>query len=465
MAAIPPSVLAEYSPKPIFRNKPYAHLDAKRQPEPMQSFIKDPEWVARHGFLPFIHVVLKTRRRKGKHVRPEYKDRHIYYASHLDRYVYQWYAHLTSEAYESYIKANAFDAAPIAYRSIDSKTNIHFAKEAFDFIRKQEDSFVFISDFHKFFDNLDHALLKEKLKTVFGVRELPDDHYRVYKNMTKFRYFDLQDIAKALGTTKELLRHRTRKPDRLLSSAAMRSMKKEFLKSNDNRRSEVIVGIPQGSPISAVYANVYMIDFDKELQNFTLSLNGFYRRYSDDIICAVPFHERARFEAFFAELLTSIRADISPAKTKRFRVVEGKPFTDPSIFVGVDTYNRPGIIDYLGFSYNGACVRLREGTLNKYYQKLTRRLFLLQHISTQKGRIVGRKHLYARSSHLGEANRRNLQELRASDAPISIKKRNFFTYERNAAEIFGDDQIRHQVGGHWRRIHKFIRDINIEVRK
>jgi hypothetical protein len=234
--------------------------------------------------------VLKTKRRKGKHVRPEYKDRHIYYASHLDRYVYQWYARLTSDAYESYTKANAFDAAPIAYRSIESKTNIHFAKEAFDFIRKQEDSFVFISDFQKFFDNLDHALLKEKLKKVFGVRELPDDHYHVYRNMTKFRYFDLSDIAKILGTTKELLRHRTRKPDRLLSSAAMRSMKKEYLKSNDNKRDDGIVGIPQGSPISAVYANVYMIDFDKELLNFALSLNGFYRRYSDDIICAVPFH-------------------------------------------------------------------------------------------------------------------------------------------------------------------------------
>jgi hypothetical protein len=462
MAAIPPPVLADRSLKPIFRNKPYAHLDAKRQPGPMEGFIKDPNWVARHGFLPFIHVVLKTKRRRGKHVRPEFKERHIYYASHLDRYVYQWYAHLTLDAYESYIKANAFDTAPIAYRSIESKTNIHFAKEAFDFIRKQEDSFVFISDFHHFFDSLDHPLLKEKLKKIFGVRELSEDHYRVYKSMTKFCFFDLQDIAIALGTTKEQLRHRTRKPERLLSSAAMRTMKKEYLKSNPNRREDKVVGIPQGSPISAVYANVYMIDFDKELLGFAHSVNGFYRRYSDDIVCVVPFDQRTRFEAFFEGLLNDIRVDISPAKTKRYRIIDGKPFVDSGIFAGVDSYDKPGTINYLGFSYNGTCVRLREGTLNRYYQKLNRRLFLLQHISTQKGRIVGRKQLYARSSHLGEANRRFLQELRMLDAPLSIRKRNFFTYERNAVEIFGDEQIRHQVGGHWRRINKFIRSIKIE---
>ncbi len=257
MAAIPPPVLAEPSKKAIFRNKPYAHLDAKRKPEPMERFVKDPDWVAhRHGFLPFIHVVLKTKRRKGKRVRPEFKERHIYYASHLDRYVYQWYAHLTLESYERYLTTNAFGDAPIAYRSIDSKTNIHFAKEAFDFIRDQEDAFVFITDFHKFFDNFDHRLLKDKLKKVFGVQELPDDHYRVYRSMTKFRFFDLHDIAVKLGTTKELLRHRTRKPDRLLTSAEMRTMKKEGLRSNPNRREAAIVGIPQGSPISAVYANV-----------------------------------------------------------------------------------------------------------------------------------------------------------------------------------------------------------------
>lgn len=459
MAAIPPLVLAESPIRPIFRNKPYAHLDAKRKPEPMERFIKNPSWVARHGFLPFIHVVLKTKRRKGKHILPVFKDRHIFYAGHLDRYIYQWYAHLTSTAYEEYLKVNGFGEAPIAYRSINGKTNIHFAKEAFDFIRKQNDSFVYITDFSKFFDNLDHKLLKEKLKKVFGVHELPNDHYCVYKSMTRFCYFDLEDIAEKLGTKKELLRHRTKKPDRLLTSTDMRDMKKDCLKYNTNLRESQVVGIPQGSPISAVYANVYMIDFDKFLYEYTRSMGGFYRRYSDDIICVVPFEQRATFETLFAELLLSIQINVSLDKTKRFRIYKGKPLAEKSSLLLEEKYDEPGIISYLGFSYNGDCIRLREGTLNKYYQKLNNRLFLLRHLSTQKKQIVGRKQLYARLSHLGEANRRYLEELRSSGMPPSIRKRNFFTYEQNSEAIFGSVQIRHQVGGHWRRISRFINEV------
>jgi len=426
----------------------------------MEQFIKDPIWVARHGFLPFIHVVLKTKRRKGKHLPPEYKERNIYYASHLDRYVYQWYSSLTSIAYESYVKTHGFGEAPIAYRSLDGKTNIHFAKEAFDFIRGQVDSLVFISDFSKYFDTLDHVRLKEKLKKVFGVRELPKDHYQVFKSMINFRFFDLKDIAEVLGTTEKMLKHRRKKPERLLLSELMRSMKKEYLRSNPNYRGDVSIGIPQGAPISAVYANVYMIDFDEELSGFVKSVGGFYRRYSDDIICVVPYDQVKAFRDLFYSLLSEALVNMSPDKTKEFRVKNGKPFEIDEFYVNSRNCEEPAIVEYLGFAYNGMCVRLRERTISRYYQKLTRRLFLLQYLANQKSRIVGRKKLYARSSHLGEANRRHLQGLRSSDKPLSVRRRNFFTYERNAEEVFAEKQMRHQVGGHWRRIHRFISQID-----
>ena len=143
---------------------------------------------------------MKTKLRKGKHKLPEYKPRNIYYASHTDSYIYQWYAHFLSEKYENYIRANNFSDVPIAYRSIDGKCNIDFAKEVFDFIKCQRDSFVFFSDFHHFFDTLDHKILKQNIKKVLDTEELSSDQYAVYKSMTKFRYFDLDDIACFLNT-------------------------------------------------------------------------------------------------------------------------------------------------------------------------------------------------------------------------------------------------------------------------
>lgn len=43
-------------------------------------------------------------------------------------------------------------------------------------------------------------------------------------------------------------------------------------------------GIPQGTPISAALANVYMLHFDKRINDAVKPLKGIYRRYSDDMI-------------------------------------------------------------------------------------------------------------------------------------------------------------------------------------
>jgi retron-type reverse transcriptase len=43
-------------------------------------------------------------------------------------------------------------------------------------------------------------------------------------------------------------------------------------------------GIPQGTPISAVLANIYMLEFDKVIHNWLSARGGVYRRYSDDML-------------------------------------------------------------------------------------------------------------------------------------------------------------------------------------
>ena len=53
-------------------------------------------------------------------------------------------------------------------------------------------------------------------------------------------------------------------------------------------------GIPQGSPISALLANVYMLDIDKKIYEIVTGHNGMYMRYSDDFIIILPDIEKTK---------------------------------------------------------------------------------------------------------------------------------------------------------------------------
>ena len=75
-----------------------------------------------------------------------------------------------NDAYNEIAKQYCINKSVIAYRNIfDGKSNIHFAKEVIDFISKQKKAFVYVSDFSKFFDRLNHKYLKEKLCEVLKV--------------------------------------------------------------------------------------------------------------------------------------------------------------------------------------------------------------------------------------------------------------------------------------------------------
>ena len=61
--------------------------------------------------------------------------------------------------------------------------------------------------------------------------------------------------------------------------------------------------IPQGTPISALAANIAMIDFDIEMVREINALGGSYRRYSDDILVVVPSQHRMKVPKILEESL------------------------------------------------------------------------------------------------------------------------------------------------------------------
>lgn len=78
-------------------------------------------------------------------------------------------------------------------------------------------------------------------------------------------------------------------------------------------------GIPQGVHLSAVLSNLYMLDFDRRVAAAIEGMGGFYRRYSDDILIAVPADAEAGFgaETFLEQALAERRLPLNAAKTTR----------------------------------------------------------------------------------------------------------------------------------------------------
>lgn len=445
--------------KEIFKAKSYSHLDYRKDIKHLEKNIKNPKWIAKHGFLPLIHITLKIKKREG-HQKPfTFKNREIFYSSHTDSYIYQYYADLIEKKYEDYLDKNDFSEVPTAYRSLNGKCNIDFAKEAFDFIKQQKDAIVFVTDFHSFFDSLNHKTLKQNLCKILGTeKHLSDDNYAIYRSLTKACYFDLEEIAIHKNVNRKSLQRGKRIPKILFELDEMRKFKKGHLKFYSDLIGSSEKGIPQGTSVSAVYANVYMIDFDKQMSDYVNSVNGFYRRYSDDIICIVPFSEKDSLDFIFDKLRQDIDIEISSKKTKRYHISNGKIVE--CISKANESDDKHLLIEYLGFSFDGNRILLKDGTLNKYYKKLDNHLYLMKKLYLKKGKIVGKKHFYKYYSHLGEASRKQFIK-KHNPRRNSYKHSNFFSYVDKASRIMGNTEIKHQLSRHWKHINDFLKRIEV----
>lgn len=175
--------------------KPYSHFDFKTNIVSSWDYISDPSKVAKHGFYPFIHYEqkqIKFRKKKGKKI----KVRNIYYAAHIDSCIYQYYSFLLNEKYNDRVKNDNLSDVAVAYRTDLGKSNIHFAKSAFDFMKNSDTCYIMIGDFTDFFDTLEHNYLKYRICDLMGTNCLPNDYYSVFKNVTKYSYVELTDLLK-----------------------------------------------------------------------------------------------------------------------------------------------------------------------------------------------------------------------------------------------------------------------------
>jgi len=193
-------------------------------------------------FIQFTKKHVKYSTEKGRITKP----RNLLYCSHVDAYIYQLYTQKLTPFYNNLVKSLGINRSVIAYRNIfKGKCNIHFAYDVFNQIRITDDCYIIVGDFTKFFDTLDHKYLKEQCCRVLGESILPEDFYQVYKSLTKFSYFEIDDLIKLTGCKdfEEL-----NKRDLIFQIEQYRELKYKYLKRNRNN-----YGIPQGGLCTMVH--------------------------------------------------------------------------------------------------------------------------------------------------------------------------------------------------------------------
>ena len=174
--------------------KDYPHFDAPIPSRKIKKLLEDFISGKYRAFYPFIRYELswKPYRLKGNGV-IEPKSREIRYGSRRDAYIFSYYRKILSALYEKRLIELDIADCPIAYRKLTKtgglgKSNIDFAKDAFDTIDSLGNCVAVALDISKYFESLDHSRIKQVWCELLGKTRLPNDHFAVYYNITKYHW-------------------------------------------------------------------------------------------------------------------------------------------------------------------------------------------------------------------------------------------------------------------------------------
>lgn len=421
--------------------KPYAHFDLRTDIGKQAPYISNPHKVATHGFYPFIHYKIKMTK-FNKDEGTSVKERDICYAAHIDRCIFQYYSFILNRLYNERVLNDGLSDVAIAYRTNLYKSNIHFSKKAFSFIRMLGDCYIMIGDFTHFFDNLDHKYLKQQWCFLLNCEYLPDDHYSIFKNITSYSKWELTDLLTLnnLGTDRKG-RKSLNQQTRVLTPTQFKEHRSHIIKNINH------YGIPQGSSISAVLANVYMLEVDKLINDIVAELEGLYMRYSDDFIIILPSTPQSDITSTFSHIHSILnhtpRLILEPKKTQYFHYSNGTLDNCGKSFHS-ETNERNSSINFLGFTFDGQKVSIRAKTISKYYYRMYRKAKNIAKAGgfTRKGNHISCENLYRRYSERG-----------ASRSPG-----NFLTYVSHAEKEYGPNEvITRDTKRHMQKIRKALK--------
>lgn len=434
--------------------KHYPHFDKPIRPKDIDKLVRNPDAVARNSFYPFMRFEEKWQPFRYKQGgKPEKKKRQLRFASRRDAYIYSFYRHLLREPYEAALAARELGDNVIAYRKLASpqgkgKSNIDFALDAFNVVQGYGDAAVVTLDISKFFESIDHELLLQKWCGLLGVPELPQDHAAVFRAITKYAVVDRDAVYERLGYLTWQTKGSSRvpvyttgfkdMPRQLCTNAEFREkicgkggVFPKLIKTNKDG-----FGIPQGSPISDMLANLYLIDFDSTLKAYVDAIGGTFFSYSDDIIIIIPGGDAEAVAArdfAMAEIKKhGSKIVIKPSKTSVLRYY---PVPGGQAFVKLHGEQGENGLEYLGFRYDGKAAYLRDATLSRLYRKVTRSV--RAEARSLVRRYPGKDQAYIESKFDAPNFMQRYGRVREFDNSAGYDTWTFWTYAKRAIEAFG----------------------------
>lgn len=442
--------MANWAPK----LKQYPHFDKPIRPGNIQRLVNDADAVAINSFYPFMRFEEKWQPfREKKAGKPDKKVRELRFASRRDAYIYSFYRHLLCEPYEASLTAYGLNDHVIAYRKLATpkgkgKSNIEFALDAFNVIREYGDAAVVTLDISKFFESIDHELLRQKWCALLGVADLPPDHKAVFRAITRYAIVDRDAAYERLGYLTWQAKGSSRIP---IYTVGFKNMPRQLCTNAEFREkicgkggafgslietNKYEFGIPQGSPISDLLANLYLINFDIALKAYVDAAGGTFFRYSDDIIIIIPGGaiEAVAARDFAIKEIKRHGPEIL-IKESKTSVLTYYSTSSGQAFIKLHGEQGENGLEYLGFRYDGKVAYLRDATLSRLYKKVTRSIRAEARALIR--RYPGKSEAYIESKFDAPKFMQRFGRVAEFDSKASYDTWTFWSYAKRAIETFG----------------------------
>lgn len=398
------------------KDRRYLHFDLPLSESERANFEVSADDICRNSFWPLIGYVNEERRARKSDAGDLIflkKDRPIKFGSHRDAAILEYYSKSLSIDYELFLSEHTCQDSVLAYRS-GIGNNIDHAKSLSDEIRQRGSCTAIALDIKGFFDNIQHSKIYQALQLVRKSERLPLADFKVFERMTRFEWVESEDLKERLGK-------KYGRSGRICFPEDFRRLVRETSPSLVQQNAESF-GIPQGTPLSGLYANLSMQEFDRFVFATLAEVGASYRRYSDDIAIVLPEGLEAHdVIAMVSKSLSEIGLNLSDAKTEIAHFCQAGD---------VQSASKP--FQYLGFTFDGKKTLIRASSLNRYYTKMSRGI--RSKIRAAKNQKIPHDEIFMREllrkyTHFG-------------------RNKNFPRYAYRAAKILEAPEIRSQLRGH-----------------